>query len=519
MSSSTFQSAHTTSTKGTLTPTARPRFSPQDLNRPASDYVSAVPNPAPQAGVGEASSGFEFGVMNGGNHQSNAAKWASLQSGPLTSTAGTGAGGFNWGSSSSSSSSMATTERPSFELGSIPQRPSFERKRGSSNGVLPASMTPHTGTPPPPATSPFFPSSVPDASPHLSSSSPPSTSNTSPAMAFSLPTASKLSFNQSPAFPSARPPNHSNPPRTTSVVNPRFVSLAPEELIELLAPVGASTSARDKNLVLDLRTHTAFVQVHLRHSISICVPSTLLRRPGYGIDRVAEGLNNVDDQTAFAAWQSAESIIVLDADSSVIAESSGLASLLSKFDKAGAKGRLAWVKGGWVGLQTALQSRPDQARTLIESGNSDGVSPDGSSSSGSTMSGSTTIGKKHARPVLQVRDLPASAFQQSSTSAFAHSGMPTSAINLGGRPTGETSRSEVKMNGLKRRKSGATGFDMSLNSRDNAEGSLGHPPQYTGEKRVAANPFFDNIRQNSEVSECGIAQTKCPRPCSCSDDL
>lgn len=145
------------------------------------------------------------------------------------------------------------------------------------------------------------------------------------------------------------------------------------------------------------------------------------------------------------------------------------------------------------------------AKSLLESGEiGQGESaPATTPSRGASLSHSTSIGKKHARPVLQVRDLPVSAFQQASTSAFAHAGAPSS-IAIGGRPTSESTGGDSRPGLGKRRKSTNEGFGLSLDMQMQMAAQEEEPStpgsESTGEKRMATNPFFDNIRQNSEAS-------------------
>lgn len=468
------------------------------------DFFAVPPPPAGRDEQQPATSPFGFGGPM--TAAEGAAKWASLQSGLPTGSGGHS--GFNFGGDGHSPPAPASAAATSSTTFSKFARPSLETIRGPSTVM--GSPTPSA---PPSGPSPFFPSpSTSHATPSASSSAaaaatsslPPSTTS------FAFPQQSSFSFSQSPASSlptSARPPQQSSAVRLNTNAAPRYASLSASQVVELL-----TSSPSSSILVLDMRTNSAHLQARLRRSVSICVPSTLLRRPAYGIDRVAEGLSG-DEQATFSQWKSADTIVALDNDSTSVAEGSGLVSLLAKFEKVGFTGKLAWVKGGWAGIRGEVKSSGAAASALLDSGDPGGGGAEQSSNSnspikggGANLSHSTSIGKKHARPVLQVRDLPVSAFQQASTSAFAHSGAPPGAMNIGGRPTSESGRSSDSRPGLgKRRKSSTQGFGLTLDmqSQMNAGGSGSVPPtpggKTPGEKRMATNPFFDNIRQNSEV--------------------
>ncbi|ORY89007.1 hypothetical protein BCR35DRAFT_300780 [Leucosporidium creatinivorum] len=475
----------------------RPRLSPRDENGAsgpgatgggASDFFAVPPSPARN----EASSS-QFGFGGQMSAAEGAAKWASLQSGLPTGTGGHS--GFNFGGGQSPPSSAPSTSPAAFSRFA---RPSLEAIRGPSTVM--GSPTPLEQ---PSAPSPFFPSSTSTASsfPPFNSGSTASPASTS---TFSLPRQSSFSFSQSPAISlptSSRPPQQSSAVRLNANSNPRYTQLAPSQLVELLTSSNSSAV-----LVLDLRTHTAHVQGRLRRSVSICVPSTLLRRPAYGIDRVAESLSP-SEQAIFNDWKSASTIVALDMDSNSVADGTPIVSLLAKFEKAGFAGQLVWIKGGWNAVRAEVKASGAAAKALLDSGekapSGDDFSAPSSSPAkgGASLSHSTSIGKKHARPVLQVRDLPVSAFQAASTSAFAHAGAPSSSMNIGGRPTGESSRGDSRPGLGKRRKSGNEGFGLTLDMQSHPDGQMPPTPglESTGEKRMATNPFFDNIRQNSEA--------------------
>ncbi|GAA5899797.1 hypothetical protein JCM6882_005437 [Rhodosporidiobolus microsporus] len=366
-------------------------------------------------------------------------------------------------------------------------------------GAPPASSAPSTSAsampPPIPASSsshPVPPTPGPGmtAGTHFPSSSP-----------FKMPSTVPLAGRKLAGRPGGRP---STSPAST-VNSARYTLYNPQTLFSTLLPVvqAGPSNAPDPPplLVLDIRTHTSYLTERLSTSISICVPSTLLRRPGFGIDRVQEGLPPAE-QEVFERWSSCGAIIVLDAESTSLTEGGGVASLLAKFDKAGFQGKLGWVKGGWYAVKTQLRALPpDEADRLIESGapasetsasapvsrqgtpsqdDSLGGSGGGSKSASLPQYGSGAGGgasssstapaagsKKHARPVLQVRDLPIAAFQLASTSAFVNSGPPTGG---GGGAAGGAGGGGGKNAPLQTSTRGV--FDVTLTSPSTSGGSI-----------------------------------------------
>lgn len=163
--------------------------------------------------------------------------------------------------------------------------------------------------------------------------------------------------------------------RTSTVQNPRFKmvtfqkSRGPQALPaeEVLTE---SPSTRP-TIVIDLRPHTAYVtQGRIKDSMNVCVPSTLLRRPNFGLTKIAETLCSRRDRRAFNdtivskdalpdAQQAATRVIVLDQETSFLQPDSVLTSLLSKIEKHGFKGELCWLQGGFNALVKAVEFAQD----------------------------------------------------------------------------------------------------------------------------------------------------------------
>ncbi|KAL8292921.1 hypothetical protein RQP46_000615 [Phenoliferia psychrophenolica] len=416
----------------------------------------------------------------GGARSATASAFAGARVGPSSLSLGRGAsggagaapgsGGFGFGGSTTPSGPVtsASASSPFFAF-SLPQ---FSGNAPDAAAAQDASRT-GAGTPGA-GFNPFAPAHAP-AQP--------------PTPGFTLP--ASLAF--APKPPPIRTPiagSRQTVANGRAILNPRYTTFSPASLLALLA---ASSPAGPTVLVLDLRTHSAWLQCRPRPSVNICVPSTLLRRPTHGVEQLAATLSG-EDRTLFAAWNTtARTIVVLDQDSVALVEGSGLASLLAKFVAAKYEGTLGWVRGGFQAVKSeALGGGSDSARNLLDFGAAEGSSADASSA------GTLATPGKHARPVLQVRDLPISAFQASSTSAFTHAGMPSASINMGGRSSAGSKASSSGRPGLgKRRKSGTESFGLTLDSL--SAGSATPAIREVAEKRMATNPFFDNIRQNSEA--------------------
>jgi hypothetical protein len=266
----------------------------------------------------------------------------------------------------------------------------------------------------------------------------------------------------------------------------RYIALTPKSLVSLLlesssastpviAPTTPVTNSRPTSIspiILDMRSHTSFVQSRIKSSLNICIPSTLLRRPAYGVDRILTSLSGVE-HLQLSSWSNASSIIVVDSDSVGLLEGGGLSSLLLKFEQAGFTGTLGWVKGGYSAFRSEARATVAGKDLLI------------SGAIGGETIPSPPSTTERVLPILQVRDLPISAFQTASTSTFVHAGLPSN---------GTPGKNRL---GLEKRED--SGADTLLNL-DIAKRVAHLSTTPAGEARMATNPFFDNIRQNTEVS-------------------
>lgn len=163
------------------------------------------------------------------------------------------------------------------------------------------------------------------------------------------------------------------------------------------SPMAATLLRQAGLLVLDLRPHTAYVsQGRIKGSINICVPSTLLRRPNFGLGKVAETLCSRREREYFNAALSldgsqsnalnrslappspsssagvspvgpAKKVLVLDAESTFLTADGLLNSLLNKLDKATTQPplELYWLKGGFAALETYLQGTAIAERSSV----------------------------------------------------------------------------------------------------------------------------------------------------------
>jgi hypothetical protein len=214
-------------------------------------------------------------------------------------------------------------------------------------------------------------------------------------------------------------------------------------------------------LILDIRPHAAYSTARIPRAVSLSVPSTLLKRPLFSLSRLADMLPSANARARFSSWRSASRILVYDADSLSILESSNIYGLLRKLKNDGFQGDLAWLKGGFQAVWCESRDTIDTHPPTPDAENDDDDDEDGKSFSSSTPN------------VLRTRHLPMSAFSFSSTTVSN-----SSSLNLTNSKRGSSSR-------------GSTFPKLSTPSQNQPQ------PAY--------NPFFDAVRQNLELSQ-GITE-------------
>ncbi|KAG6845293.1 hypothetical protein H0H87_011444 [Tephrocybe sp. NHM501043] len=188
-------------------------------------------------------------------------------------------------------------------------------------------------------------------------------------------------------------------------------------------------------LVIDIRPHAAYADARLPRALSLSVPSTLLKRPLFSLDRLAAMLPSPAARHRFTLFRESSRILVYDADANSIPQSSNIHGLLRKFRAAHFDGELLWLRGGFSSVWR-------EQRHLVDTGPQS--EPHDDDDDADDLSGSAPPA---GTSVLRTHHLPMSAFGLRSTTLSSASPL---------RP-------------------------------------------------VASNPFFDAVRQNTELSH-GITE-------------
>jgi len=141
-------------------------------------------------------------------------------------------------------------------------------------------------------------------------------------------------------------------------------------------------------LILDLRPPSSFVQSHLPGALSLPVPSTLLKRPAFTIDKLAQMLSTKAAKS-ITRFKDAKEIVIIDQDSPIAAPGSVIVGLANKFGNAmsesesqARQGHVHFVKGGMAACQNLdgvqLESGQDESSEEEAEAKVDGANSPGS---------------------------------------------------------------------------------------------------------------------------------------------
>lgn len=106
-------------------------------------------------------------------------------------------------------------------------------------------------------------------------------------------------------------------------------------------------------LLLDLRVFPQYAAGRVKGALNLCIPTTLLKRPSFTVQKLADTFTSEHDKNEFAKWETSAYIIVYDANSNLPQEAVMPFNVLKKFTTLGWKGQGLVIKGGFLGFSKA----------------------------------------------------------------------------------------------------------------------------------------------------------------------
>lgn len=142
-------------------------------------------------------------------------------------------------------------------------------------------------------------------------------------------------------------------------------------------------SNEDSVLLLDLRVSTQYAQSHVHGALNLCIPTTLLKRPSFNVEKLAETFKEEAQRNKFESWRSSKYIVVYDNSSAQLKDAAICLNTIKKFKTEGYEGTLYIIKGGYMEFAKRFSSyvgagreaHEDSSATYGEDGEGPKVAP------------------------------------------------------------------------------------------------------------------------------------------------
>ena len=129
-------------------------------------------------------------------------------------------------------------------------------------------------------------------------------------------------------------------PGSLSAEGPRLIS--PQELCDVL-----ESNPPEDVLLLDVRVYPQYSRSRINGALNLCIPTTLLKRPAFNVQKLAETFTKEKEKAKFAQWREAKVIVVYDATSFLLKDATSSVNTLKKFTAEGWSGSPCIVRGGF----------------------------------------------------------------------------------------------------------------------------------------------------------------------------
>ena len=101
-------------------------------------------------------------------------------------------------------------------------------------------------------------------------------------------------------------------------------------------------------LLLDLRVAQQFIKSRIIGAINLCIPTTLLKRPSYNVQKLADTFKKNEEKEKFSHWKDMSYIVLYDAGSAQLKDATSSVNTLKKFTLEGWQGTSYVVRGGFL---------------------------------------------------------------------------------------------------------------------------------------------------------------------------
>lgn len=128
--------------------------------------------------------------------------------------------------------------------------------------------------------------------------------------------------------------------------------IAPQDFVDIL-----KNHLPQDLLLLDLRVFPQYSKSRISGAINLCIPTTLLKRSSFNVQKLSETFTKENERAKFAQWKDAKFIIVYDASSAQLKDATSSVNTLKKFSNEKWQGTALIIRGGFSNFAKKF---PDQ---------------------------------------------------------------------------------------------------------------------------------------------------------------
>ncbi|KAH9898701.1 hypothetical protein F4778DRAFT_771738 [Xylariomycetidae sp. FL2044] len=150
------------------------------------------------------------------------------------------------------------------------------------------------------------------------------------------------------SLPQNRPDAAGEPSKPRSETVPPYLETDSPRLMMISQLKGMLEKSPETDyLLLDVRVSTQYSQSRIRGAINLCIPSTLLKRATFNLEKLQTTLQTEKDQEKFAQWSEVKHLVIYDASSSETRDAIAAMNMFKKFSNEGFSGKSYLLKGGF----------------------------------------------------------------------------------------------------------------------------------------------------------------------------
>ncbi|KAH8677609.1 hypothetical protein BX600DRAFT_506632 [Xylariales sp. PMI_506] len=100
-------------------------------------------------------------------------------------------------------------------------------------------------------------------------------------------------------------------------------------------------------MVLDVRVSTLYAHSRIKGALNLCIPTTLLKRATFDLQKLQKTLQNDEDQEKFSQWRTIKYLIIYDSASAEKRDAQSAMNMFKKFSNEGFAGSSYLLRGGF----------------------------------------------------------------------------------------------------------------------------------------------------------------------------